>query len=108
MSRQGKSEKRKVNRCYSKINICTSCKTTMQFQLNDERFWTVSRRESTHNNELCPKNQRYLMCGSHKNLLVISEKNSWASVAAGLRVIKKQVWGSPFISFTLREMPIIV
>ncbi|KAI5654302.1 hypothetical protein M9H77_31489 [Catharanthus roseus] len=56
-----KCDKQKVEKCYSKVHIRTNCKVMIEFRLNDEDGWTVSRHNVIHNHELCHANQRHLI-----------------------------------------------
>ncbi|KAI5673299.1 hypothetical protein M9H77_13663 [Catharanthus roseus] len=76
-----KFDKGKVEKCYSKVDICIDCKAMIEFRLNNKGGWTMSR----HNNH----------AGYLQEL-----KDSGVSTTAGVRVLKKQVGGSPFVDFT--------
>ncbi|KAI5682011.1 hypothetical protein M9H77_03239 [Catharanthus roseus] len=90
-----KFDKGKVEKCYTKVDIPTNCKAMIEFFLNNDGGWTVSRNISGHNHDLCLVNQRHLM---HSQKAVTKNhagylqelKDSGVSIAASLRVLKKQ------------------
>ncbi|KAI5648784.1 hypothetical protein M9H77_34789 [Catharanthus roseus] len=67
----------------------TGCKVMIEFRLNDEGGWIVSR----HDSQVTKNNASYLR----------ELKDRGLSTATGLRVLKKQVGGFPFVGFTSRD-----
>ncbi|KAI5668677.1 hypothetical protein M9H77_18530 [Catharanthus roseus] len=94
---QGKKcDKAKVDKCYSKVDLCTDCNAMIEFHLNDKGGWTMSKHKFSHNHELYLTNQRHLLRSQRavtKNHVrdLQGLKDSEVSIAVGLRVLKKQV-----------------
>ncbi|KAI5662533.1 hypothetical protein M9H77_21856 [Catharanthus roseus] len=78
-----KCNKEKVNKCYSKIDVRTNCKAMIEFRLNNESSWTMSKHDINYNHELYLENQRHLMRSQRAD--------SGVSIVAGLRVSMNQV-----------------
>ncbi|KAI5682716.1 hypothetical protein M9H77_03944 [Catharanthus roseus] len=104
--KQGKKcDKEKGGRSYTKVDIHIDCKAMIEFCLNEEDGWTVNRHNVSHNHGLCAANQRHF---THSQRGVIKSdaiylqelKDNGVFIATGLRVLKKQVRGLPFIDFT--------
>ncbi|KAI5682464.1 hypothetical protein M9H77_03692 [Catharanthus roseus] len=56
-----KFDKGKMENAYTKVDFHTGCKTMIEFQLNDQDGWTVSRHDVNHNHGFCYLNQRHYM-----------------------------------------------
>ncbi|KAI5676270.1 hypothetical protein M9H77_07220 [Catharanthus roseus] len=71
--------------------------TMIEFQLNDEGGWIVSRHDVSHNHSFCDVNQRHFMCSQRRvtknNAGYLQElKDSGVSIAVELRVFKEEGW----------------
>ncbi|KAI5648838.1 hypothetical protein M9H77_34843 [Catharanthus roseus] len=86
-----KFDKGKVEKCYTKVDIHTYCKAMIKFHLNNECGWT---EHLMHSQGTVTKNH----AGYLQEL-----KDNEVSIIVGLRVLKKQVGGSPFVGFTSRD-----
>ncbi|KAI5659331.1 hypothetical protein M9H77_28124 [Catharanthus roseus] len=56
-----KSNKGKGEKAYTKVHFHIGCKAMIEFQLNDEGGWTVSRHDVNHDHGFCDLNQRNYM-----------------------------------------------
>ena len=67
-SKAGEKEKvAKENKCYSKLDIRSGCKAFIQFDVDENGVWTVTRHEKEHNHELCGSSKTHLL-RSHKRV----------------------------------------
>ncbi|KAI5673818.1 hypothetical protein M9H77_14182 [Catharanthus roseus] len=98
-----KSDKGKGEKAYTKVDFRMGCKAMIEFRLNDESGWTVSRHDVSHNHGFCDLNQRHFMHSQRQvtknNTGYLQElKDIRVSIAVWLRVLKKQYAVMP--SFT--------
>lgn len=85
-------DKRKVNNCYSKSDVCANYKAMIESQLNNESFRKVRKHDTNHNHELCHENQRHFTHSQRaetKNHIGYLQKlkNSGVFIATALRVM---------------------
>ncbi|KAI5666242.1 hypothetical protein M9H77_16095 [Catharanthus roseus] len=86
------------------FDIQTDCKAMIEFCLNNEGGWTVSSHNASHNHGLYVANERHLMRsqrGVTKNNADYLQELKNSGVV--LRILKKQVGGSPFVRFTSKD-----
>ena len=63
-------EKEKVtkeNKCYSKLDVRSSCKAFIQFDVDENGVWTVTRHEKEYNHELCGSSKTHIL-RSHRRV----------------------------------------
>ncbi|KAI5661587.1 hypothetical protein M9H77_20910 [Catharanthus roseus] len=84
------SNKGKGEKVYTKVDFHTGCKAIIRFRLNDEGGWTVNK----HDKRVTKNSVGYLQ----------ELKDCGVSIATGLRVLKKDVGGSPFVRFMSVDM----
>ncbi|KAI5653543.1 hypothetical protein M9H77_30730 [Catharanthus roseus] len=55
------SNKGKGEKAHTKVDFRSGCKAMIEFRLNDDDYWTVSRHDVSHNHGFCDVNQRHFM-----------------------------------------------
>ncbi|XP_031116579.1 protein FAR1-RELATED SEQUENCE 5-like [Ipomoea triloba] len=96
------------NGSYLKVDVRTGCRASVQFDLDGNGMWTVTKHQKLHNHEFVPTTKSYLLRShrsvSRNHLSYIKDlKKSGVCVADGLRFLKTQSGGSPLVGFTSRD-----
>jgi len=79
-----------------------------QFDVDSNEKWVVTKHVKEHNHELCPSSTSYML-RSHRNvfknqLIYLKDmKMSGTPLSDGIRFLKHQSGGSPFVGFTARD-----
>ncbi|XP_031131701.1 protein FAR1-RELATED SEQUENCE 5-like [Ipomoea triloba] len=103
-----KAKQASANKCYTKIDTRTGCDAMCQFDLDSSGKWVVTKHVKEHNHELCPASASYML-RSHRNVSVDQltylkdMKRSGVPLSDGIRFLKHQSGGSPFVGFTARD-----
>ena len=103
-SKVGQNAKALKTTVYSKLDVRSDCKAFIQFDVDKNGVWTVTRHEKEYNHELCGSRKTHLF-RSHrrvtKNLLIYLQhlKESGIPVCDGIRLLKKQSGDSLFYWF---------
>ncbi|XP_031116539.1 protein FAR1-RELATED SEQUENCE 3-like [Ipomoea triloba] len=103
-----KAKQASANKCYTKIDTRTGCDAMCQFDLGSSGKWVVTKHVKEHNHELCPASASYML-RSHRNVSVDQltylkdMKRSGVPLSDGIRFLKHQSRGSPFVGFTARD-----
>ncbi|XP_019179493.1 PREDICTED: protein FAR1-RELATED SEQUENCE 5-like [Ipomoea nil] len=98
----------KVNpgvRSYSKIDLRTGCGAFVQFDVDGNGVWTITKHEKGHNHELCPSDKSHLLrshrkVGKNQLSYLKDLKRSGVALTDGVRFLTQQSGGSPFVGFT--------
>ena len=94
-SKVGEKEKAtKENKCYSKLDVQSGCKAIVQFDVDENGVWTVTRHEKEHNHELCGSSKTHLLRlygRVTKNQMIYLQhlKEIEIPVCDGIRLLKK-------------------
>ncbi|XP_031099773.1 protein FAR1-RELATED SEQUENCE 5-like [Ipomoea triloba] len=93
---------------YLKVDVRTGCRASVQFDLDGNGMWTVTKHQKLHNHEFVPTTKSYLLRShrsvSRNHLSYLKDlKKSGVCVADGLRFLKTQSGGSPLVGFTSRD-----
>ncbi|XP_021747347.1 protein FAR1-RELATED SEQUENCE 5-like [Chenopodium quinoa] len=104
-----KDDKCRNRRAYEKLDCRTGCNAFIQFFVDHDGVWTCSRHEMVHNHDMIPVEKRYLIRSQRsvndEQLRSISTlKMSGVKVADSLRALKKEVGGSPNLTFTASDV----
>ncbi|XP_031106286.1 protein FAR1-RELATED SEQUENCE 5-like [Ipomoea triloba] len=103
-----KAKQASAIKCYTKIDTRTGCDAMCQFELDSSGKWVVTKHVKEHNHELCPASASYML-RSHRNVSVDQltylkdMKRSGVPLSDGIRFLKHQSGGSPFVGFTARD-----
>ncbi|XP_031120251.1 protein FAR1-RELATED SEQUENCE 5-like [Ipomoea triloba] len=86
------------NGSYLKVDVRTGCRASVQFDLDGNGMWTVTKHQKLHNHEFVPTTKSYLLRShrsvSRNHLSYIKDlKKSGVCVADGLRFLKTQSGG---------------
>ncbi|XP_056688638.1 protein FAR1-RELATED SEQUENCE 5-like [Spinacia oleracea] len=103
-----KDEKRKRTRSYARLDTRTGCTAFVQFSIGKDGVWTVVNHNMIHNHVMVPLNKRHLIRSQRKvskeALYFMSTlKASGVKVSDTLRVLRKEVGGSPMVGFTASD-----
>ncbi|XP_056688553.1 protein FAR1-RELATED SEQUENCE 5-like [Spinacia oleracea] len=103
-----KDEKRKRARSYARLDTRTGCTAFVQFSIGKDGVWTVVNHNMIHNHAMVPLNKRHLIRSQRKvskeALYFMSTlKASGVKVSDTLRVLRKEVGGSPMVGFTASD-----
>ncbi|XP_056687341.1 protein FAR1-RELATED SEQUENCE 5-like [Spinacia oleracea] len=103
-----KDEKRKRTRSYARLDTRTGCTAFVQFSIGKDGVWTVVNHNMIHNHAMVPLNKRHLIRSQRKvskeALYFMSTlKASGVKVSDTLRVLRKEVGGSPMVGFTASD-----
>ncbi|XP_021753449.1 protein FAR1-RELATED SEQUENCE 5-like isoform X2 [Chenopodium quinoa] len=103
-----KDNKCKNKRIYEKLDHRTGCLAFVQFHIDHLGVYTCTRHEMVHNHAMIPPEKRHLIRSQRdvnkEQLLFISTmKLSGVKVTDSLRVLKKEVGGSPNLCFTASD-----
>ncbi|XP_019174999.1 PREDICTED: protein FAR1-RELATED SEQUENCE 5-like [Ipomoea nil] len=96
------------NKCYSKIVTRSGCNAMCQFDIDSNGKWVITKHVKEHNHELCPASSSYMLRSHRKvseNQLTCLKnmKRSGVPLSDGIRFLKCQSGGSPFVGFTPRD-----
>ncbi|XP_031108391.1 protein FAR1-RELATED SEQUENCE 5-like [Ipomoea triloba] len=96
------------NGSYLKVDVRTGCRASVQFDLDGNGMWIVTKHQKLHNHEFVPTTKSYLLRShrsvSRNHLSYLKDlKKSGVCVADGLRFLKTQSGGSPLVGFTSRD-----
>ncbi|XP_031121402.1 uncharacterized protein LOC116024582 [Ipomoea triloba] len=88
--------------------IGQGCRASVQFDLDGNGMWTVTKHQKLHNHEFVPTTKSYLLRShrsvSRNHLSYLKDlKKSGVCVADDLRFLKTQSGGSPLVGFTSRD-----
>ncbi|XP_019190977.1 PREDICTED: protein FAR1-RELATED SEQUENCE 11-like isoform X2 [Ipomoea nil] len=86
---------------YSKMDLRTGCGASVQFDVDGNGVWTVTKHEKGHNHELCPSDKSHLL-RSHRRVvknqfLCLNDLKSEVALADDIRLLKQQSEGSPSV-----------
>ena len=103
-----KSEKNSGVKAYSKIDLRTGCGAYIQFDVDGNGVWTVTKHEKAHNHKLSTKDKSHLLrshrrVGNNQLSYLRDLKKSGVALADGIRFLKHQSGGSPLVGFTNRD-----
>ncbi|XP_031094305.1 protein FAR1-RELATED SEQUENCE 5-like [Ipomoea triloba] len=103
-----KSKKNSSVKAYSKIDLRTGCGAYIQFDVDGNGVWTVTKHEKAHNHKLSTKDKSHLLrshrrVGNNQLSYLRDLKKSGVALADGIRFLKHQSGGSPLVGFTNRD-----
>ncbi|XP_056690110.1 protein FAR1-RELATED SEQUENCE 5-like [Spinacia oleracea] len=103
-----KDEKRKRTRSYARLDTRTGCTAFVQFSIGKDGVWTVVNHNMIHNHAMVPLNKRHLIRSQRKVskealYFMCTLKASGVKVSDTLRVLRKEVGGSPLVGFTASD-----
>ena len=81
----------------------------IQFNINLDGKWNVTKRVAKHNHPLCGTNEQHLLSSHRKvsteDLLFVTElRDAEVRVADAFCVLKKQAGGASCVSFQLKDL----
>ncbi|XP_019151011.1 PREDICTED: protein FAR1-RELATED SEQUENCE 5-like [Ipomoea nil] len=96
------------NRCYSKIVTRFGCNAMCQFDIDSNGNWVVTKHVKEHNHDLCRASSSYMLrlhrkVSKNQLTCLKNMKRSGVPLSDGIRFLKRQSGGSPFVGFTPRD-----
>ncbi|XP_048491407.1 protein FAR1-RELATED SEQUENCE 5-like [Beta vulgaris subsp. vulgaris] len=95
---------RKGHKLYSKVDYRTGCRAYVQFHVDEDGVYTLVAHVMGHNHAMVPLHERHYI-RSHKLVrseqlaFILNLKRSGIPVADAIRVMRKEVGGSPNLGF---------